>query len=254
MLFTDTVISTISDLAAYESDIRDLASVANLDLDTKLGRAQMEVGVELLGATVAHALDSSAGPSFTLDQVVVTDALRLWHVFHTLTIVYRDAYNRKLNDKYLLKWKDYGALSKWASHAYFNIGVGLVLRPLPAPGRPAVSVTAGGALPAAIYFVRATWVDAQGRESGPSELVSQSAAASELLTVSLAGQQPPAGAAGWFPYAGTDPDGPQRQVSAPVAAAEAWTMPAGGLIAGTVVSDGQGPDYYRQITRNLQRG
>ena len=147
MLFTDSAMSTAADLGAYESEIRDVASITGLDLDVKLRLAQNEMGVELLAAGVPGGVTS-----FRLDQVVVTDALKLWHVFHTLAIVYRDAYNRKVNDKYLLKWNEYRALAKWAANLFFNIGAGLVFRPLSAPDVPAVGEVAGGSLPETSFF------------------------------------------------------------------------------------------------------
>ena len=52
---------------------------------------------------------------FELSQVVVTPPLKLFHTFQTLGIVYRDAYNRKLNHKYLPKWREYKELARWAS-------------------------------------------------------------------------------------------------------------------------------------------
>ena len=40
----------------------------------------------------------AAPPS--IEQVVVTPPLKLWHIFRTLEMVYRDAYNSQLNDRY----------------------------------------------------------------------------------------------------------------------------------------------------------
>ena len=41
-------------------------------------------------------------------DVVVTAPLKLWHVQKTIAMVYRDAYNNQLNDRYLNKWNEYG--------------------------------------------------------------------------------------------------------------------------------------------------
>src|SRR5882757_9022225 len=100
MLFTDGPISTVDQLADYESEIRQVAAGEAINLDSKIRLAQTEIGVELLATAVQP--DSSLTFGFTrntltLDQVVVNDALRLWHIFATLGTVYRDAFNRKLN-------------------------------------------------------------------------------------------------------------------------------------------------------------
>lgn len=245
MLFYDSTISSLADLVAYESEVEELAMIANLDLDSKLRLAQTEVGVELLGTT---------GEAFTLDQVVVTDALKLWHTFHTLAIVYRDAYNRKLNDKYLPKWNEYRSLAKWASGLYFNIGVGLVAEPLSAPQAATVGAVAGGSLPQTSYFVRATWVDSKGGESFPSPAVSLTVAANQLLTASVATQTPPKMATGWYVYVGTEANSEKRQVTSPLALAATWTLPTTGLVSGAAAPNGQPAEVYRQVALSLQRG
>ena len=254
MLFTDAAVSSLADLVAYESEVEELAVISNLDLDTKLRLAQTEVGVELLAATVPRTAGDGQTSSFGLNQVVVTDALRLWHTFHTLAIVYRDAYNRKLNDKHLPKWNEYQSLAKWAANLYFNIGVGLVNQPLSAPAAPAVSAVAGGALPETSYFVRVTWSNVQDVESGPSPAVSFTVPANQLLSVSVAALTVPERATGWFPYAGTTAGSEKRQVTVALAPAAAWTLPVGGLVSGAEVPDGQAPDLFRQVARALQRG
>jgi hypothetical protein len=144
MLFTDGPISTVDQLADYESDIRQLAAAESIDLDSKLRLAQTEMGVELLATTVqpddgyllAGYNLAFVRNSFTLNQVVVTDALRLWHIFATLATVYRDAYNRKLNDKYLPKWNEYRDLARGAQGQCMTIGVGLVYKPIPGADQP----------------------------------------------------------------------------------------------------------------------
>ncbi len=170
MLFTDAILSTVADLVDYESEVQNLASAEAINLDTKLRLAQKELGIELLATSVLPDTNRTRN-AFTLDQVAVTDALKLWHIFHTLSIVFRDAYNRKLNDKYLPKWNEYRDLAKTAAGQYQTIGVALVLDPLAAPAAPTLSSVAGGSLAGSQYFARATWVNAAGQESGPSQPV-----------------------------------------------------------------------------------
>ena len=108
--FTDGTLSTLADLRAYDAEVEQAVTDACLDLNGKLNLAQTEIGLELL----------SASPSVPLEQVTVTDALNLWHTFRTLSDIYRDVYDRKLNDKYLVKRNEYLALGKWAATLYFN--------------------------------------------------------------------------------------------------------------------------------------
>jgi len=114
MLFTGGTISTVADLMSYESDVFGVVLQAHLE------RAQTEIGLELQAALVR------AGQPRDLAGVVVTDGLKLWHTFYALKTIFRDAYNRNLNnDRYLLKWNEYTALGKWAHRLYFSLGCGL---------------------------------------------------------------------------------------------------------------------------------
>jgi hypothetical protein len=237
MLFTDGPISTVDRLAEYEVEIRQVGSSESINLEAKLLLAQTEIGLEL----------QASFPGLILEQVVVTDPLRLWHIFHTLAVVYRDAFNRRRNDKYAPKWNEYQELAKTASGQYLTIGVGMVLDPLPAPGAPLLYSVAGGALPAAIYLVHATWVNGAGAESAPSPAGSVSLAAGRLLRIT-----PPAApskAAGWFPYVAE-----QRQTSQALAPSAVWTMPDTGPVAGSPLPGGQPPTFLRPQPHTLQRG
>ena len=63
--------------------------------------------------------------------MVVTEPMRQWHIHKTLVLIYRDAYNNQLNDRYQGKWAEYEALAKASAQTYFQIGVGLVADPVP---------------------------------------------------------------------------------------------------------------------------
>lgn len=251
MLFTDAILSTVDELADYESEIRNMASAEAINLDTKLRLAQKELGIELLATSVLPDTNRVRN-AFTLDQVVATDALKLWHIFHALSIVFRDAYNRKLNDKYLPKWNEYRDLAKTAVGQYLTIGVALVLQPLPAPAEPVVSSTPGGSLPAANYYARTTWVNSAGQESGPSQAVDIVLPAGQLLVIQPS--TPPSQATGWFPYLSTVSGSEQRQTSAPLGPSASWTMPVNGSVSGPSLPSGQPPDVLRTLPRTLQRG
>src|SRR5439155_8673064 len=91
-----------------------------------------------------------------LENVVVTAALRLWLIFHTLEIVYRDAYHNQLNDRYKAKWDEYKDLSTFASGLLFQIGIGTVVDPIPQAAHPLLNLVSGSLTPAT-YFVQAAW-------------------------------------------------------------------------------------------------
>jgi hypothetical protein len=255
MLFTDGPISTVDQLADYESEIRQVASAEAINLDTKLRLAQTEMGIELLATAVQPDNGNLVGwvrNGFTLEQIVVTDALQLWNIFATLASVYRDAYNRKLNDKYLPKWNEYRRLAESAENQCLTIGVGLVNRPLPAPGAPQLSAVNGGSLAAANYSVQTTWVNTTGQESMPSPEAGIGVGAGQLLVVQPTA--PPPNATGWFAYVANVSGQEQKQFVVPVNSYYAWTLPVSGLIAGPPPGNGQPYDVLRTVPRTLQRG
>src|SRR5574340_877720 len=106
-LFTDGTMTSLEDLTAQDSGLLGVVGPEGIDTTKKLSLAQEELGVELA------ALLPRAGVG--LENVVVTSPLRLWHVFKTLELVYRDAYHSQLNDRYRGKWETYRDLAKWAS-------------------------------------------------------------------------------------------------------------------------------------------
>src|SRR5262249_24693890 len=149
-LFTDGWISEVQDLTAYEANLVEVADAEGIDLLSKLRLAQGELGAELAAAALRPGNIYWTGPlwnstgaevslsRFDLDKVVVTSPLKLWHTFQTLAIVYRDAYNRKLNDKYLPKSSEYKDLARWASNLLYQSGIGLLVQSIPRANQPAL--------------------------------------------------------------------------------------------------------------------
>ena len=179
-LFTDQFVSEVSDLTAYESNLPEIAAAEGIDLQAKLQLAHTEVGAQLEAASRSpgniyfangagwQSSGAETNPSrFELSQVVVTPPLKLFHTFQTLGIVYRDAYNRKLNDKYLPKWREYKELARWAWDLLLQTGIGITSGPLPRPANPTLDWVSSS-LSATALFVSMTWLGSTGAESAGS--------------------------------------------------------------------------------------
>jgi len=260
-LFTDGFISDVQDLIGYESNLTEVADAEGIDLEGKLRLAQNEVGVELGMAALSPGniywtglLGPATGADanfsrFDLSRVVVTNPLKLWHTFQTLANVYRDAYNRKLNDKYLPKWSEYKELARWASNLLYQTGIGLVTQPVPRPEPPALDSVAG-TLGAQTLYVQIAWTGAGGAAEGaPCLEGALEVAANQKLRVTA-----PGGVTGWSVYVGTASGTEARQNGTLLALGQPWVMPDTGLAAGEAVGDGQEPEFYKSIPRFLQRG
>ena len=92
--------------------------------------------------------------------MVVTEPLRQWHVHKTLAMVYRDAYNNQLNDRYRKSGTNTSNWRKQARETYFQIGVGLVADPIPKPAVPHVVARPVQGIGRATFYVAVTWVNA----------------------------------------------------------------------------------------------
>jgi hypothetical protein len=272
-LFTDGSISNVQDLINYESNLVEVAGAEGIDLATKITLAQSELGAELGVAALRPGNIYWIGPSwnstgaeinlsrFDPSQVVVTSPLKLWHTFQTLAIVYRDAYNRKLNDKYLPKWNEYKELARWASNLLYQTGIGVAMQPLPKPNQPALDWVIG-TLAAMTVYAQMSWTNAAGTAEGaPSDEIAVQVPANQALRVTPpsvpASPLPPAlpyGIAGWNVYVGGASGAGTRQNTQPLALGQPWVMPATGMTAGAPVGSGQQPDFFRTVPRFAQRG
>jgi len=245
-VFTDGVTATIEDLRAYESSILETAHTEGIDLTAKLVVSQEEVAVEL------EALLAKLGSGrYGLDNVVVTRPLKQWMVFHTLAVVYRDAYNSQLNDRYMGKWKEYGQMAKWAAQMLRENGVGVVRIPIPKAAEPLLEMTPGPGA-AGRYYVQAAWRNATGAEGAPSPIGVIDTSDGMLLTVEAV--NPPTVAAGWSVYVGAAPDAMRLQNEEALAVGEKWTASAAGLVNGRAPGLGQAPEEYLTLDRIIQRG
>jgi hypothetical protein len=243
-LFTDGNVSTVHDLAAHDTGITGVAGTEGIDLTVKLALAQEELGVELTAAMPQGA---------TLGQVVVTPPLRLWHVFHTLELVYRDAYNNQLNDRYKGKWRQYRELAQWAATKLLETGVGIAAEPVPRAAAPVLSLEAGGIGPVDVTLCASVaWVNARGEQGATGNWALITVSAGCVLVVKAV--RPPEVAVGWNVYIGESGEEQTRQNAAPIAVGSVWrqTEPIG--VDGPQPGSGQTPSYLRAAPRMLVRG
>lgn len=253
-LFTDFTVTTIDELMGYESSLLEVARTERIDLSIKLTLARQEIGIELTAFLVERSGAEWQGilwPRLELGNIVVTEPLHKWHIFHTLALVYRDAYNSQLNDRYMGKWKEYERRAQWASGKLFRIGVGTVGDPVPQAEKPALS-SATGTLPGATYYVRASWLNASGQEGQPSELAVLNTATNTLLVVEMV--NPPGNARRWNVFAGLSPSEVSLQHDVPLALGQTWTEPASGLRRGRAAGNGQAPESYLRASGAFFRG
>lgn len=248
-LFTDGNISSLADLRGYESSILNLAGAEGIDLASKLALAQREIALELTSFLLKRG---ALGLQRELTNVIVTEPLLHAHTLGTLAMIYRDAFNSQLNDRYEGKWRQYTELSRRALKQLFEIGVGITATPVPKPQPPEASAMPGGNRPATTYFVRTACVGLTGTTGELSDLILVQANPGDLLRVKAAPLPP--GAIGFVLYAGESEEVVARQNDAPLSDGSVWVSPAAGLRTDLPALLVQGPDYYVSNRQQLLRG
>ena len=236
-LLVDGDLGRIEDLKAQDTSVLDVAASEGIDLEEKLGLAWQEVQSE-----VEYFLADQ--PGTTVDQVVVSVAMKSWHAWKTLEAVYRDAFFSQLNDRYGQRWRHWVSMAEKQRVRTLEMGLKVVSQPVQRPAGVEVEVTAGSQ-PAASYWLRATYVNVSGQESAPSRVRALGAVGPHGLAATAAGPLR------WNLYAGTSPDRITLQNAAPMGAGTAWLMPGAGLVTGRVAGTGQVPDNtVRRVPRN----
>ena len=239
-LFTDGPLSTIEELAGHDSQLLNVATVEGIDVTRKLALAQQELEIELETLLERRLLE----------KLVVTPALRLWHVYLTLEMVYQDAYNNQLNDRYANKRDEFRDLSRWAMDRLIRLGVGLAEHPLPKAVEPTVTVTPGP-LADGTYYVTMSWVNAAGDEGVVADAVCVTTVDSTFVVTP---RRAPSTAAGWNVYAGMDPEQMVRQNTIPNPLGSNWVQPATLATEGMRPGPGQAPNQLHRVARRISRG
>ena len=215
-LITDGIINTTEELAAYENGILDLASTEAIDISQKMILAQDDIALQI---ALFLAGQGSEDPKAHLRRVmgcadvVATTPLKRWHALKSVALIYQDAFNNQLNDRYRAKWTTYEGLAQASGNRYLESGVGIVANPVPKAPAPicSTSISAPASDP---YYVRVSWINNYGQEGAASDAAVVSAA------VPVEAPSAPAGISAWNIYAGMDPTEVFLQNAAPLGLAD----------------------------------
>jgi hypothetical protein len=253
-LFTDGPINSTADLQNHDSVILDVATIEGIDLTAKMTLAQESIGDELLTFllhNLARDRRSQRRRFIGLADVVVTGPLGRWHAIKSLALAYGDAYGHQLNERYQAKWQEFETQVQLSSQQYLNVGVGLVLDPVPKAAPPSISATAGNGNPAR-YYVVVSWVNESGHEGAPSDLTMIDTSAGATITFAM--QNAPRTATGWYVYLGITPTGLMRQNTVSIPVGTSWQTTAPNLAQGDSPKKGQSPEWFLFNDRVLLRG
>ena len=257
-LFTDADIVTLDDLLQFETSLVQTASSHGINVDTKIELARNAISDRLmlwLLSVGASDPQWSNRRTIGLSTVVVTPTLKRWLCFDSLSRFFAEAYNVQLNTRFQGKWIEYQTAAKDVAEMVFMSGLGMVYAALPKPAMPLVAVETGTVSPQAL-FIQSAWVDSQGNESAPSPIngVILDGTSNIVVGMSEGALDAPAAASGWNVYGGTTDSDVTRQNNAPLAIGSTWVLPSTGLVDGLQPTNGQQPQVYVALSRQIQRG
>ena len=250
-LFTDGNIAELNDLRAYESGILDLAANEGIDLGAKLSLAHREIGLEILSflVTQGYGVAKQRG----LENVIVTEPILHSEVMWTLSLIYRDAFNSQLNDRYGAKWNQYTDLARRGLRQYFEIGIGLTASPIGKPEPPTVSVIPGPSRAASTYSVQVAACGLNGFTGALSDSLTVHCRDNASIMVQLGGVLPER-SSGWILYVGEGDSDPKRQNVTPLEENAVWTCPDSGTVQDLPSIQVQRPEFWAVQQRRLLRG
>jgi hypothetical protein len=248
-LLKDGAVASIEDLRAYDTQLLDVATVEGIDVTRKLALAQEELCVEVEGLLGQAMLSGPLNTSPGIGQVVVTPPLKLWNIFRTLELVYRDAYNSQLNDRYAGKRNEYHEMAKWAHDQVVQSGIGIASDPVEQAATPEVRPAAGG-LADGTYYIAAAWTNAAGEEGGSSTPTMIQVTGSSFTVQTTA----PPNVKGWTVYCGTSPATMTMQNGTDLSPGQTWVQPDTLSTTRRPTGTGQSPTYRLPVSRTIQRG
>ncbi len=256
-LFTDANVISLTDLLPFESTLAQVASSHAINVDTKINLAVSSIGEELMlwmlnvGASDPQFLTRRL---IGLSTVVITAPVQQWICMESLSRFFAEAYNVQLNTRFQGKWTEYQTASQHAAEMVFMSGLGIVYKPLPQPSMPVASVQTGSVNLGSL-FIQTAWVDSHGNESALSPINGLILNGSVSVTIQMAeGANSPSNAIGWNIYANSSSDGLTRQNVQPIGIGSVWQLPDSGLVSGSQATNGQQPDFYIALSRQLLRG
>ena len=253
-LLTDGLINTGGALQMYENAILTVAATEAIDITAKASLAQEEIATDLhlfLDRSALHNRQFLVRRHVDVRDIVVTRPLKRWHAYKTLAMIYRDAYNNQLNDRYQGKWAEYDQLGAEAEQIFYRAGAGIVQNPVPRASEPSLTTIPLG-VSGTSYYVRISWVNAFRQEGCASEV--QQATTNDGSAMVVASAQTPEGIDSWNVYAGSGPESVQLQNATPIPIAGTWILPPTGLISGKTPGDGQSPEWWIVDRHILPRG
>lgn len=250
-LLIEETISCLADWMAYESKLMVLSAQESASVEKKGELARNEVRTEVLAFLARHTNQSDQAIRRLVDQVHVSEPIRRWHIFLTLSLYYADVASLQASVLHREQSKYFEMRADEARDQSFAIGLGIVSDPIPSAFEPSISVSGEVDLNRLVRG-RVRFLNAAGDEGSPSGEfpVPMSVAGS----VTLRFEELPAGATAWRLYLSEDSFVFTSLAEEGFSAGQNVVLPPAFETQGPqLLPGGQQPDRFIRNSRSLGR-
>ncbi len=254
-LMLDGKMSTVADIIQQDSGCLEVSEAEAISIDGKLALADRDCRLKLAQFVVNQGLEDvlgAAGNLLRLDRIVANEAMERWHEFHTLSLLYSDAYYRSLNDRYEKKLQHYEGMAKAAWEALIDTGIACTLDPVPRATIAATDLVPGMMEAAGAYFISIQWLNLNGQRGALSD--TRMVHAGIGMGIQITAGERPAGISDYDVFAGTEPERLYKQNEQPVSANDAFVVSSILLTSDESSAWSEPVDFVLRRKRRLLRG
>ncbi len=254
-LLNEETISCLADWIAYESKLMVLSTQESASVEKKGELARNEIRTEVLAFLARNTTQGDAAIRKLVDQVHVSEPVRRWHIYLTLSLYYSDLASLQASVLHREQSKYFELRADEARDQAFTTGLGIVSNPIPPATEPSIQLPAETDMDRLVRG-RVRFLNAAGAEGAASAEfpVPMAVAGSVNGTVTLSFDELPEGVASWRLYLAEDSDVFSSLAVAGFAAGFNVVLPPAFETVGPQLrNSGQMPDRYIRYSRNLGR-
>ncbi len=250
-LLTEQPISGLSDWMAYDSKLSILSEQESASVERKGELAQQEISTEVLAFLLRNSAVSDSTVRGLVDKVHVSEPIRRWHIYLTLSLYYADLASLQASALHREQSRYFELRADEARDQAFVTGIGIVNSPVPRGYAPNATL-AGEEDTSRLLRLRVKFRDEAGAEGSASDEFVMRPPSSGALLLSFANL--PTNVAGWQLFVAEDSDTFRALSDETFERDETVSLaPVFGPSGSNLRPDGQGPDRHIYLTRSFGR-
>jgi hypothetical protein len=250
-LLNEETISCLADWIAYESKLMVLSAQESASVEKKGELARNEIRTEVLAFLARNTSLADAAIRRLVDQVHVSEAVRRWHIYLTLSLYYSDLASLQASVLHREQSKYFELRADEARDQAFTTGLGIVSDPIPPATEPLILLPAETDMDRLVRG-RVRFLNAAGAEGAASAEFPVPMAVAGIVTLRF--DEVPEGVESWRLYLAEDSDVfSSLAVNGFAAGFNVVLPPAFETVGPQLRNSGQMPDRYIRYSRNLGR-